>query len=321
MKRVFVSGIAAAAFCALAAQGWGQDGMLDASSAVSPEVTVSIKVPPSFLFSGVNHVANGVALRNRCGGTISLRGIPPASTIKSAILYWNYMNGSAVGASTDTEMFNGKRVTGTKVADQPDLCWGTNGDHTYRAVVAPVPPGDYRFTALTCNDSSGSNPSITGSRGPVVWDGASLIVTYRDASTCSDRVAIFDRLAGASNSNAGPHSFSVKMDTGTATPFSGSGLYTQVGADGQTGQSFANSSPSGIGTDEIDTFDNSILTGPGGKYPQSDWDGSNGWPMPQLWDTHTLDVDFNGTSTNTDTTAVTADCIAAVAYVEQQGGF
>jgi len=67
-------------------------------------------------------------------------------------------------------------------------------------------------------------------------------------------------------------------------------------------------------------FYGGLLTGPGGAYPQSDWDGNDGWPMPELWDTHTLEVNFNGTSTNTDTTAVTIDCIAAAAYVEQQGG-
>lgn len=76
-----------------------------------------------------------------------------------------------------------------------------------------------------------------------------------------------------------------------------------------------------LGTDERDTFDNVLLTGPGGVYPQSEWDGNNGQPLEQLWDTHTLDVDFNGTSINTDTTTVTFDCIAAVAYIEQQGGF
>jgi hypothetical protein len=86
MKRVFVSGLAAAAFCALAAPGWGQVGMLDAPSAVSPEVTVSIKVRPSFLFSGVNHVANGVGLRNRCGGTISLRGIAFGSIVLDELI-------------------------------------------------------------------------------------------------------------------------------------------------------------------------------------------------------------------------------------------
>jgi hypothetical protein len=231
------------------------------------------------------------------------------------------MNGAATGAATDTELFNGNLVTGTKVADQQDLCWGTAGDHTYRAVVTPfIPatsgPGDYTFNALTCNDTQGGNPWLTAPIHPVLWEGASLIATYRNSSTGSDRVAIFDSLAGASSGTTALHSFTVNMNTGAATPYSGAGLFTQVGADGQTGASFSNSA-----TNETDTFNGVLLAGPGGAYPQSNWDGSNGWPQPELWDTHTLDVTLNGTPINTDTTTVGSDCVAAVAYVEQQGGF
>jgi hypothetical protein len=148
-------------------------------------------------------------------------------------------------------------------------------------------------------------------------------VTYSNSGTTGHRVAIFDKLTGAANgTGAAVSSFSVNMNTSAATPtpFSGRGLFTQVGADGQTGLGGA-----GFGhalSGETDTFDGILLAGPGGVYPQSNWDGSNGWPMPELWDTHTMDVTFNGTNTNTDTTTISAgdDCFAAVVYVEQQGG-
>jgi hypothetical protein len=232
------------------------------------------------------------------------------------------MDSSASGAAADTELFNGYLVNGTKIADQVDLCWGTAGDHTYRVNVTAFLPntrlaGDYNFSALRCNDTSGSNPWISGSVGPVKWEGAALVVTYKNSSIPStDRVSIFDRLQGAaSGSGALVSSFAVNMSTGTGTPFIGTGLFTQIGADGQTGTSFSNSA-----TGETDTFNNVLLAGPGGQYPQSNWDGSNGWPQPQLFDTHTMDVAFSGGAVNTDTTSVPADCIAAVAYVEQQGG-
>jgi hypothetical protein len=174
MKHIFVSVIVIAGLCILAARG--AQGAMDESAvaAFSTAAPVSITVLPSFLESGVDHVANGVALRNRCIGTIQLRGIPPGSTVRRALLYWNYMDGFAVGASSDTELFNGNGVRGTKVADQRDLCWGTKGDHTYRALVTGlVPtstgPGDYTFSALRCNDASGSNPWVGGSAGPVLW--------------------------------------------------------------------------------------------------------------------------------------------------------
>jgi hypothetical protein len=324
MNRIFTSWMAIVALLALAAPVWAGGGVLDSPSGASPEATVTITVKPSFLATGVAHVANGVALRNSCSGTIALRGIQSGSTLKSAYLYWNYMDDSAVGASSDKVKFNGKTVTGTKVADQPDLCWETNGDHSYRAEITPVASGhDYTFTALNCTDKSGQNPWIpllTGTAIEPAWDGASLVETYSNSSTSSDKVAIFDKLHGASNSNAGAHNFAVKMNTGS-TIFSGTGLFTQINADGQVGTSFSTECGSGICSDEQDDFNNIALTGPGGVYPQSDWDGSNGWPLPQLWDTHTMYDEFNGTSTNTDTTIVTDDCIAPVAYIEQQGGF
>jgi hypothetical protein len=323
MKRVWLSWMTLLALFVLVAPVWAEGGALDAPG-VSAETTVTITVTPSVLATGVNHVANGVALRNSCSGAIDLRGIPASSTLKSAFLYWNYMNASAVGASSDTEMFNGKSVTGTKVADQPDLCWGTKGDHSYRATITPVPNGNYTFTALNCKDNSGQNPwnpVLGGTAIEPAWDGASLVETYSNSSTTTGKVAIFDKLAGASNSNAGAHDFAVRMNTGT-TVLSGRGLFTQISADGQVGDSFSPITSNGLlGTDERDGFNSTLLIGPGGIYPQSDWDGSNGWPLPQLWDTHTLDVEFSGTAINTDTTLVTGDCIAPVAYVEQQGGF
>jgi hypothetical protein len=322
MKHTFVTVIVVVALCVLAAPGWSAEGRQDElSSVVSPAAAASITIAPSFLLSGVAHVANGVALRNRCSGNINLRGIAQGSTINNAFLYWNYMDTNVSGPATDTELFNGYLVGGSKVADQPDLCWATAGDHTYRLNVTPLIPagrvdGDYSFSALHCNDTSGSNPWISGSTGPVKWEGASLVVTYRNSTTSSNRVAIFDNLHGAaSGTGAAVSSFTVNMNTGAVAPFSGSGLFTQIGADGQTGTSFSSGS-----SNETDTFNGVLLAGPGGIYPQSNWDGSNGWPMPELWDTHTLDVSFNGTTTNTDTTTVGPDCIAAVAYVEQQGG-
>jgi hypothetical protein len=143
-------------------------------------------------------------------------------------------------------------------------------------------------------------------------------VIYSNSSTGGHRVVVFDNQSGASTGGitTADIAFTVNMSTGTGSAFSGSGLFTQIGADGQTGTSFS----SGF-NNETDTFDGLLLAGPGGTDPQSNWDGSNGSPMPELWDTHTMDVTFNGTSTNTDTTNADRDCVAAVAYVEQQGGF
>jgi hypothetical protein len=302
---------------------WAEGGVLDSGDITQfASTTVTITVAPTVLTTGVAHVTNGTALRNACTGTIALRGIPAGATLKSAFLYWNFMNASAVGAATDTENFNGKSVVGTKTADQPDLCWATKGDHSYRAALTPLPNGNYVFKALNCSHTSGQNPwnpLVTGTPIEPAWDGVSLVETYSNAATASGKVAIFDKLAGASNSNAGNHNFAVRMNS--TNLFKGVGLFSQVNADGQIGNSFNGVCNGLLCTDELDQFNGANLAGPGAFYPQSNWDGSTGTPLPMLWDTHTSEVTFNGTAINTDTTFVGGDCIAPVAYIEQQGGF
>ena len=46
----------------------------------------------------------------------------------------------------------------------------------------------------------------------------------------------------------------------------------------------------------------------------SDWDGSGGWPMPQLWNTHTHNVKLNGSVSSVRYQA-SGDCLVPVAFV------
>ncbi len=46
----------------------------------------------------------------------------------------------------------------------------------------------------------------------------------------------------------------------------------------------------------------------------SDWDGSDGWPLVQLWDTHTHNVKLSGTVSSVRYQA-SGDCLVPVAFV------
>jgi hypothetical protein len=76
-------------------------------------------------------------------------------------------------------------------------------------------------------------------------------------------------------------------------PFTGMALWDNIGADGQVGAS-RTAYPGG--TTET-TFINGVqIAGPGGLDTDSDWDGSAGLPLPQLWDDtgHDISTAFTG---------------------------
>ena len=79
-----------------------------------------------------------------------------------------------------------------------------------------------------------------------------------------------------------------------------------VGADGQRGIGHTN-----IGN-ELTFFNGSQIAGP--PVASSDWDGSDGWPLPQLWDTHTHNVTLNGSISSVRYQG-SLDCLVPVAFV------
>jgi hypothetical protein len=326
MRTTSLSMVIAVSLCLLATNGWSDKGLplrggtRPRRTATAPESSAGIthKIDPSFTFSGVSHAANGVALRNRCSGTIPLRGIGPGSVVTGALLYWTFMNNKTVGAATNTALFDGKLVTGALAADNPDLCWGTAGTHSYRAYVAGlIEPGnlnqDHAFAVTNCVNSSGENPWLTESPPSAVYqEGAALIVFYRNRFTVYNKTFVYDKLAGTAVVAADTSSM-IQLNH---TNISGSGLLTLVGADGQTGNSYNDE-----GSRETTTLNGVLIAGPGGMFPNSDWDGLTGWPMPQLWDVHTYQVDnLKGTSSAL-TYFAPNDCFAPVTLILQPQPF
>jgi len=307
MKRaVTICCIGALSLLLFATPGRSEMGTIDETMFES-NATVNLHINPVFVFAGAEHVANGVALRNAARGTIALRGIPLGSTVVKAYLYWNFSNMSAVGVSGDYVFFDGNLAGGIKVADSPDPCWGMSGNHTYRADVTGFipsirPNGDYEFLRGGVS-TSGQNPFVAETQ-TTRMEGATLVVVYKNASTTGNTVSLYDSLSGSTFSNA----------TGTFTlnhsARFGSGLFTMCGADGQR-TAYTNSA-----SNEKGTFNGTQFSGP--PVAASDWDGSAGWPLVQLWDVHTHQVTLNGTTSVVVYTAG-SDCLVPVLYVIQSG--
>ncbi len=266
---------------------------------------VGATVNPSFQFNGAAHVAGGVALRNATQGWIHLRGVPVGRRVLKAFLYWNLADASAAGSATRRATFNGFAVAGQKVADSPDACWGNVGNHTYRADVSRFipkrrPNGIYevviQFDSQT--STSGQNPWTPFELQNVRLNGATLILVYQ---TSSGTVLIYDRLNNSMFSGSGSFTLNHSGLGG------GRGLFTMTGGDGQRGAGHDNGA-----SNETTSFGASgQIAGP--PIAASDWDGSAGWPLVQLWDVHTHQVILD---TNASTVTYTAgtDCLVPSAF-------
>ena len=272
------------------------------------EAQKALRVEPTRTFEYADHVANGIAMRNRTAGTIHLRGAPVPSKVLAALLYFNFSDGSRDGQRNVSILFNANRVVANKTGDHDDPCWGMAGNHSYVADVTQLVPiggdlnQDYQvvlqFDAET--STTGQNPWETPEPGQKVRaEGATLVVVYRTQDTTGP-LFVYEALNNSM--------FSVTAQFDLLHPnLAGAGRFTMVGADGQRGLGHDN-----IGSNELTFFDGSQIAGP--PVASSDWDGSDGWPLPQLWDTHTHNVKLNGSVSSVRYQA-SGDCLVPVAFV------
>lgn len=253
------------------------------------DIQVKKELKPSYEFADAAHVANGISMRNRTAGTIHLRGIPYKSKIVKALLYFNFLDMNQSGEYRFPILFNGNRILANKTADHRDPCWDVvKYAHTYVADVTSYvnttgsQNQDYRIVLLFDydTDTDGANP----------WDGllidslhhvegASLIAVYQNHSTKGD-VFIYDKLNKSMFNTYGLFYL-------FHPPFYGPGLLTMAGADGQLGEGY-----DPIVSNEVTIFNGIQIAGP--PITNSDWDGSDGWPLNQLWDTHTHPIKVSG---------------------------
>lgn len=286
------------------------------AAAPAPAPGAKLYPIPVPLPGGLGHVANGVGTRNAGYGTIRLRGVPPGSVRVGAYLYWGTIQ--AVPTATQTILFNNVPVTG-RLIGTGQTCWCGGIFAAYRAsVIGQINPGinsDYRVSRMPSAITDGSDPWNSPCMLPLS-QGASLVVAYSHNSIpptarlfINDGTAFFS--AGGINI-ANPLPMPVPPYTRLK--------HTRLGGDGQSGFGTLGFVTA---TDER-TFLGPALTqikGPASPINlDSDWNGDDGVPLNQLWDTHS-DSFFNrvlvpfGAGNYTVRYTAAGDCIYAVAHI------
>lgn len=285
------------------------------------------------VFSGpVDHAAAGTGMRNAGWGTIRLRGIPPGATVLRAYLYWALICANSSCPSSTVGEFEGRTITGSLFGTAPQPCWTGSLIGAYRADVTGLMPGttaaavpnkvingDYQLSGFPSGVRDGRNPW----QAPVslvlpLVEGATLVVVYKHPDLSAGRVWIHNGAATIASTNA---TLDVTNALSPAAPSPVSAArFTRFGADGQTGYAPVATT----GTSEERTYFGSAsavtqIAGDGStKDHDSDWNGHDGGPLSQLWDTRTTDVTGllpAGASQYVVRYETVADCVTFIGYV------
>lgn len=310
LAMVLVAGVLSSSWVSAQVPGFG--GVADNQAAAG---LVESQVPtPYLVFSGrVDHAAAGTGLRNFDSGTIRLRGIPAGSTVVRAFLYWAMLCVSTTNcpASVNVE-FEGRTITTTRICTGVNPCWAGGPLAAYRADVTGLMPGttaaavankvingDYQINAIPSNarERDGRDPWTPTTANVPKAEGATLVVVYSNpALATTGRVYIHNGCDTLATTGA------TLNVTNVLAPAAPSPLtfvkFTRFGADGQTGTGTA-ASP---GLSNESTFFGgpsancataalTMIAGDGSLYDRnSDWNGNDGGPLNQLWDTRTTTV-------------------------------
>lgn len=277
-------------------------------------------VPTTFTLA--NYGTGGVALRNRGTGNIGVSGVVGA--VKAAFIYWAVIN-PILGVSDRVRLQRLANppatpasavvtLIGTPVGVGPQPCWIGTLITVYRAAIplgVATGNGSYQVTLLpgAAGSTAGGDPWLA----PVVlplWEGASIVMIGTGTGT----VDLFD-VGLAGSTFIGSLMYTLLLSPNTAvTPK----LWDNIGADGQIGAS--RTAMAGV-SGETTTINGVAVAGPGSVYLNSDWDGSSGFPLPQLWDDtgHNITTSFVPAGTTVLTVvfgpANGTDCLTPVANV------
>jgi hypothetical protein len=333
-----------------------------ASKSAKPSIPVSsATLEPSFTYSGASIVANGASLRNRASSTINLSGLPTDATILQAFLYWDFtsINAANVGSLQNTVCFNpeqendsggdgggeggdalgklsstsdgsgdggddvcdqGSAAVGTLIGTGADACWAGGNNVAFRADVTKEITGNGRYTVAlqpgAASTESGIDPldPTSPTTGPYA-EGASLVAVFTSKTIAGGNVLVYDSGLAATEfvSTTG---LTYKLDAVPA-PGTGSSIFTEIGADGQAGSGLLN-----FGATKNTSLNSILVAGPGSPANDADWNGTDGVPLIQLWDTHSHDVTgdlVTGLNTvsifDSISPAANGDCLIGIANV------
>lgn len=262
-------------------------------------------------FTGqVDHAAAGCGFRNFDSCTIRLRGIPANSTVVRASLNWAQICSGTTCPATVPIEFQGRTINSTLIAPGPGTCpqpcWAGTLLGAYQVDVTGLMPatttaavsnkiinGDYLVSAIPSNaaERDGRDPFLPATTNLPKAEGATLVVVYSNPSLSA---------AGRVYIHKGCDFFSGTLNvTNAISPVGPSPVtavkFTRFGADGQVGSS-TNATPAI--SNENTFFGGPAASCPAAVLPQiagngsidnqnSDWNGNDGEPLNQLWDTHT----------------------------------
>lgn len=303
------------------------DGSASASMAPAPPITSAVK--PSVVMQGATYATAGIALRNRGAGNISISGLvgAPATTF----IYWAVIcpAGGCPAASTQIQIQRLYPVPASPVAVLPGVpigtgpspCWGAGNVVVFRA---PVPVaiatgnGSYQITILPGGQAIVNGSSPWSAFAVPAWEGASLVM-IAPSTAAVGIVSIYD--VGLAGTVFVPvPAFNYTLALPVAAP-GNSTFLDNIGADGQ--HWFPRGAVLPV-SDEATNINGVPIAGPGSQYNDSDWNGSAGFTLTELWDDTAHDITAAapaGTGLLTVSiggTGFPADCLVTVANVVQE---
>lgn len=323
-------------------QALAQDGM-PPEGAQAPALAVEAAAVRYAVFQGaVDHAAAGCGLRNFDSCTISLRGIPGGSTVIRAFVYWAMLCPTSTANDTcprtvDIE-FDGRTITSRLICTGANPCWAGGPLGTYLVDVTGLMPGvhpaahpnkvingDYRINAIPSNplERDGRDPWVPVTPNVPKAEGATLVVVYSNpALSAVGKVYIHH---GCDTALGGTLHILNALVPAAPSPVTAA-KFTRFGADGQVGSSV---SPTAAADDTtwfggpvaacVATTALTQIAGPGSLLnADSDWNGSDGGPLNQLWDTHTSTVTSllkAGAANYCVRYTFPGDCVTPIGYV------
>lgn len=267
-------------------------------------------VNPSQIFTNARFAINGVAMRGTRIGGIILSGPPPGSVVLQAYLYWQWVGVAIPEADRhDTIRFKqvypekvGNAVRGTIVGFGENPCWdGANTNFTYRADVTSLvsATGGGTYGLIVPNPALGSathaNPWGCDPDEPPYMEGASLVIIYRSSCELNGTVCLYDDDLAGSMYMAAPGLTYLLRHPPMPNPIS-EAVWGQSTCDGQSGAGYT-----AFGADEVTRINGSPVAGPGSTYNDSDFNGSLGRVLPQLFDVSGHDITAEAAPTSTST--------------------
>lgn len=272
-------------------------------------------------FTEASFEAAGVGLRNQSHGAITIAGVK-GRPIKTFV-YWADITTSTGSVPSSRLRITRTRptpssapwptttVTGVPMGQGPSPCWGGDTLTVYRGTVTSSVAngnGTYIVQPSTRGSSIGGESPWQSVLTPPYHEGASLVMIYPGDKS----VSVFDQAVDRAPALSGNMFWGTSnhvLERGIPSQ-GGAGLFAEIGAGGQTGEGH-----DGYSSGEVTRLNGEDIAG-GNSGKGSDWDGDDGNPLPQLWDTHVHDMwDAPGTTQDKVQVVADRDCVTHIANV------